>query len=127
MAKVKSVYICSDCGAESPKWVGKCPSCGAWNTYVEELVKKEPAAWRSVPGIVREGMKPRLLRDVTAKEETRIDMHDAELNRVLGGGLVKGSLVLVGGEPGIGKSTLVLQTVLQMKNLHTLYISGLYS
>lgn len=124
MAKVKSVYICSDCGAESPKWVGKCPSCGAWNTYVEELVKKEPAAWRSVPGIVREGMKPHLLRDVTAKEETRIDMHDAELNRVLGGGLVKGSLVLVGGEPGIGKSTLVLQTVLQMKDLHTLYVSG---
>ena len=124
MAKVKSVYICSDCGAESPKWVGKCPSCGAWNTYVEELVKKEPAAWRSVPRIVREGMKPRLLRDVTAKEETRIDMHDAELNRVLGGGLVKGSLVLVGGEPGIGKSTLVLQTVLQMKDLHTLYVSG---
>ena len=124
MAKVKSVYICSDCGAESPKWVGKCPSCGAWNTYVEELVKKEPAAWRSVPGIVHEGMKPRLLRDVTAKEETRIDMHDAELNRVLGGGLVKGSLVLVGGEPGIGKSTLVLQTVLQMKDLHTLYVSG---
>ena len=63
MAKVKSVYICSDCGAESPKWVGKCPSCGAWNTYVEELVKKEPAAWRSVPRIVREGMKPRLLRN----------------------------------------------------------------
>ena len=124
MAKVKSVYICSDCGAESPKWVGKCPSCGAWNTYVEEFVKKEPAAWRSVPGIVHEGMKPRLLRDVTAKEETRIDMHDAELNRVLGGGLVKGSLVLVGGEPGIGKSTLVLQTVLQMKDLHTIYVSG---
>ncbi|MDO4703195.1 DNA repair protein RadA [Tannerella sp.] len=124
MAKVKSVYICSDCGAESPKWVGKCPSCGAWNTYVEELVKKEPATWRAVPGIVRDGMKPRLLRDVTAKEETRIDMHDTELNRVLGGGLVKGSLVLVGGEPGIGKSTLVLQTVLQMKGLHTLYVSG---
>ncbi|RRD70588.1 DNA repair protein RadA [Tannerella forsythia] len=124
MAKVKSVYICSECGAESPKWVGKCPSCGAWNTYVEELIKKEPATWRAVSGIVRDGMKPRLLRDVTAKEETRIDMHDAELNRVLGGGLVKGSLVLVGGEPGIGKSTLVLQTVLQMKGLHTLYVSG---
>ncbi|RRD58832.1 DNA repair protein RadA [Tannerella forsythia] len=124
MAKVKSVYICSDCGAESPKWVGKCPSCGAWNTYVEELIKKEPATWRAASGIVRDGMKPRLLRDVTAKEETRIDMHDAELNRVLGGGLVKGSLVLVGGEPGIGKSTLVLQTVLQMKGLHTLYVSG---
>ena len=124
MAKVKSFYICSECGAESPKWVGKCPSCGAWNTYVEELIKKEPATWRAASGIVRDGMKPRLLRDVTAKEETRIDMHDAELNRVLGGGLVKGSLVLVGGEPGIGKSTLVLQTVLQMKGLHTLYVSG---
>lgn len=125
MAKIKSVYVCSNCGVESPKWVGRCPSCGEWNTYVEEVVKKDSSASsRAISGIERAGVKPQLLRDVTAKEETRIDMFDAELNRVLGGGLVKGSLVLIGGEPGIGKSTLVLQTVLQMKGLRTLYVSG---
>jgi DNA repair protein RadA/Sms len=130
MAKIKSVYICTDCGAESPKWIGKCPSCGAWNTYTEEIIKKPPsssssAASRSpIPGIEQSGTKPQLLRDVTSMEEARTDLHDAELNRVLGGGLVKGSLALIGGEPGIGKSTLVLQTVLKSKNLRTLYVSG---
>ena len=124
MAKTKSVYVCSDCGAESVKWIGKCPSCGGWNTYVEEVVKKEPAAQRSIPGIERVGMKPQLLRDVTSQEESRLDLFDSELNRVLGGGLVRGSLVLIGGEPGIGKSTLVLQTVLMLKGLRTMYVSG---
>jgi DNA repair protein RadA/Sms len=124
MAKTKSVYVCSDCGAESLKWIGKCPSCGAWNTYVEEVVKKEPVAQRSIPGIERGDTKPQLLRDVTSKEEVRMDLHDAELNRVFGGGLVKGSLALIGGEPGIGKSTLVLQTVLKSKDLRTMYVSG---
>jgi DNA repair protein RadA/Sms len=124
MAKTRSVYICSDCGAESLKWIGKCPSCGAWNTYVEEVIGKEPAARRSVPGVERSGVKPQLLRDVTSKEEARADLCDAELNRVLGGGLVKGSLVLIGGEPGIGKSTLVLQTVLRSTGLCTMYVSG---
>ena len=124
MAKTKSVYVCSDCGAESVKWIGKCPSCGGWNTYVEEVVKKEPVAQRSIPGIERAGTKPQLLRDVTSQEESRLDLRDAELNRVLGGGLVKGSLVLIGGEPGIGKSTLVLQTVLKLKGLRTMYVSG---
>ncbi|MDH6312712.1 DNA repair protein RadA/Sms [Parabacteroides sp. PFB2-10] len=125
MAKTKTVYICSDCGADSPKWVGKCPACGAWNTYVEELVAKEPAAKRTIPGITDQGKsRPTLLRDITTEEEARIDLRDAELNRVLGGGLVKGSLVLIGGEPGIGKSTLVLQTVLGLKGLKTLYVSG---
>ncbi|MDR3251664.1 MAG: DNA repair protein RadA [Tannerella sp.] len=124
MAKTKSVYVCSDCGAESVKWVGKCPSCGSWNSYVEEVIKKEPSQQRNIPGIERKGVKPQLLRDVTSEGEVRIDLHDAEFNRTLGGGLVKGSLVLIGGEPGIGKSTLVLQTVLKNKNLRTMYVSG---
>lgn len=124
MAKTKTVYVCSNCGAESLKWVGKCPSCGEWNTYVEEVIKKEPAARRVISGVEHSGVKPQLLRDVTSKEEVRVDLCDAELNRVLGGGLVKGSLVLIGGEPGIGKSTLVLQTVLQSRHLRSMYVSG---
>lgn len=125
MAKTKTVYICSNCGADSPKWIGKCPSCGQWNTYVEELIAKEPAAKRVIPGLTdKEKVRPVLLRDITATEESRIDLKDEELNRVLGGGLVKGSLVLIGGEPGIGKSTLVLQTILGLNGLKTLYVSG---
>ena len=123
--KTKTVYICSDCGAESPKWIGKCPSCGAWNTYVEEVVSKEPPAKRPLFDVPERGKaRPVLLRDITATEEARIDLRDGELNRVLGGGLVKGSLVLIGGEPGIGKSTLVLQTVLRLAGVRTLYVSG---
>ena len=123
--KTKTVYVCSDCGAESPKWIGKCPSCGAWNTYVEEIVSKEPPAKRPLFDAPEKGkVRPVLLRDITATEETRIDLRDGELNRVLGGGLVKGSLVLIGGEPGIGKSTLVLQTVLRLSGVRTLYVSG---
>jgi DNA repair protein RadA/Sms len=91
---------------------------------VEEVIKKEPSQQRNIPGIERKGVKPQLLRDVTSEGEVRIDLHDAEFNRTLGGGLVKGSLVLIGGEPGIGKSTLVLQTVLKNKNLRTMYVSG---
>ena len=127
MAKTKTVYICSNCGADSPKWLGKCPSCGEWNTYVEEVVAKEtPAAKRPVPsGLSERGQaRPVLLRDITAEKEDRLDMKDQELNRVLGGGLVKGSLVLIGGEPGIGKSTLVLQTILKLHDLKVLYVSG---
>ena len=123
--KTKTVYVCSDCGAESPKWIGKCPSCGAWNTYVEEVVSKEPPAKRPLFDVPERGKaRPVLLRDITATEEARIDLRDGELNRVLGGGLVKGSLVLIGGEPGIGKSTLVLQTVLRLAGVRTLYVSG---
>ena len=125
MAKVKTVYVCSECGADSPKWIGKCPSCNAWNTYVEEVISKEPASRRAIYGLKSEDkVRPVLLRDITAEEETRIDLNDQELNRVLGGGLVKGSLVLIGGEPGIGKSTLVLQTVLRLNGIKTLYVSG---
>ena len=124
MAKAKTVYVCSNCGVDSPKWVGKCPSCGEWNTYVEEVVAKNPVAKHIIPGLTQSDSKPQLLRDVTTNEAPRLDMQDAELNRVLGGGLVRGSLVLIGGEPGIGKSTLVLQTVLKMTGLRILYISG---
>ncbi len=125
MAKTKTVYVCSNCGTDSPKWVGKCPNCGEWNTYVEELIAKEPAAKRIIPGLIeKEKVRPVLLRDITSTEESRFNLVDEELNRVLGGGLVKGSLVLIGGEPGIGKSTLVLQTVLGLKGLKTLYVSG---
>lgn len=127
MAKTKTVYVCSHCGADSPKWLGKCPNCGEWNTYVEEVVAKEvPSAKRPVPsGLSERGQaRPVLLRDITAEKEDRLDMKDQELNRVLGGGLVKGSLVLIGGEPGIGKSTLVLQTILKLQDLKVLYVSG---
>lgn len=127
MAKTKTVYICSHCGADSPKWLGKCPNCGEWNTYVEEVVAKEvPSAKRPVPsGLSERGqVRPVLLRDITAEKEDRLDLKDQELNRVLGGGLVKGSLVLIGGEPGIGKSTLVLQTILKLHDLKVLYVSG---
>lgn len=125
MAKEKTVYVCSNCGQESPKWVGKCPSCGQWNTYVEEIVRKEPIGrhFQTVRGD-NSPVRPMLLSAIESEEEPRIDLHDAELNRVLGGGLVCGSLVLIGGEPGIGKSTLVLQTVLRMPERRVLYVSG---
>ena len=124
MAKEKTVYVCSNCGQESPKWQGKCPSCGQWNTFVEEIVRKEPAARPSLTGLAKAKSKPVTLNEINADDEPRIDMHDDELNRVLGGGLVRGSLVLLGGEPGIGKSTLILQTVLRMPEKRILYISG---
>ncbi|NDW17537.1 DNA repair protein RadA [Dysgonomonas sp. 216] len=124
MAKSKSVYVCSNCGNDSPKWLGKCPVCGEWNTYVEELIAKDTAK-RGVPsGFETPKNKPLQLKDVTTGEEPRIDLVDSEFNRVLGGGLVPGSLVLIGGEPGIGKSTLILQTILKLNTLKTLYVSG---
>ena len=124
MAKEKTVYVCSNCGQDSPKWVGKCPSCGEWNTYVEEVIRKEVVNKRPVSGIETEKPKPIVLSEIEADDEPRIDLHDEELNRVLGGGLVPGSLVLIGGEPGIGKSTLVLQTVLHIPEKRVLYVSG---
>ena len=124
MAKEKTVYVCNNCGQESPKWIGKCPSCGEWNTYVEEIVRKEMVTKRPISGIETVKPKPVTFNEIIADEEPRINLHDAELNRVLGGGLVQGSLVLIGGEPGIGKSTLVLQTVLHIPEKRILYISG---
>ncbi|NLI73033.1 MAG: DNA repair protein RadA [Bacteroidales bacterium] len=125
MAKSKTVYVCRNCGADSPKWIGKCPSCGEWNSYVEEIIQKEPSSSKVViAGLTPTKQKPILISEVQTSVEERIDTSSNELNRVLGGGLVKGSLVLIGGEPGIGKSTLVLQVVLGMKDKRTLYISG---
>lgn len=124
MAKEKAVFVCNNCGQDSPKWVGKCPNCGAWNTYVEEIIRKEPISKRPLSGMDTGKARPALLNDVITGDDHRIDLQDEELNRVLGGGLVPGSLVLIGGEPGIGKSTLVLQTVLRLPALKVLYISG---
>ncbi|MBP1676514.1 MAG: replication and repair protein RadA [Bacteroidetes bacterium] len=124
MAKTKTVYVCQNCGAGSPKWIGKCPSCGEWNSYVEEIVSKEPAQKITLAGLEITKQKPVLISEVETTEESRIDTSSSELNRVLGGGLVPGSLVLIGGEPGIGKSTLVLQVVLNLKGKRTLYVSG---
>ncbi len=125
MAKSKTVYLCQNCGYDTPKWTGKCPSCGEWNSFVEEVVRKESGQTRvAIAGLDPMKQKPMLISDVEMSEEERIDTRSNELNRVLGGGLVKGSLVLIGGEPGIGKSTLVLQVVLRMEGRRTLYISG---
>jgi DNA repair protein RadA/Sms len=124
MAKEKTLYVCSNCGQESPKWVGKCAACGQWNTYQEQVVRKEPLSVRPVRAVEVGKAKPMPLHEVEAGDEPRIDLCDAEFNRVLGGGLVPGSLVLIGGEPGIGKSTLVLQTVLRMAGKRVLYVSG---
>ena len=123
--KNKTLFFCKNCGADSPKWIGRCPSCGEWNTFVEEVIRKENAGTARInSGLGIEKPKPVLLKDIVTSDEPRIDMHDEELNRVLGGGLVPGSLVLLGGEPGIGKSTLILQTVIQLKDKRILYVSG---
>ncbi|MBR4381290.1 MAG: DNA repair protein RadA [Bacteroidaceae bacterium] len=127
MAKDKTAYVCSNCGYDSPKWLGKCPSCGQWNTFQEIVIHKDSPAKTASASMAMDtshSNKPVCLHDIDASAEPRIDMHDVELNRVLGGGLVKGSLVLIGGEPGIGKSTLVMQTVLQMPEKRILYVSG---
>ena len=126
MAKTKSVYCCNNCGAESPKWIGRCPVCGEWNTYIEQVVTVKSTSTSSKYAHSVDGTKaqPLRLEQIDSSNEPRIDLGNAELNRVLGGGLVRGSLVLIGGEPGIGKSTLILQTVLSLKNQRTLYVSG---
>ncbi len=126
MAKTKSVFVCQNCGAESPKWIGKCPACGEWNSYTEEIVHKESSSATKVPHNYSDArkQKPILIKDVVVTAEKRIDTTSEEFNRVLGGGLVEGSLVLIGGEPGIGKSTLVLQVALRMQGKKILYASG---
>ena len=124
MAKAKTVYVCQNCGAESAKWIGKCYSCGAWNSFVEEIVV--PRSKSSVPSSLAssESSKPVPLSEIKVDDLPRIDIRNRELNRVLGGGLVPGAIVLIGGEPGIGKSTLVLQMALHLDNLKILYVSG---
>jgi DNA repair protein RadA/Sms len=123
MAKVKSAYFCQNCGHEAPKWLGKCPSCNEWNTFVEELVQKQDSQVTAFSKSDRIS-KPVSLQEIQKQEHARINLADEELNRVLGGGLVRGSLVLFGGEPGIGKSTLLLQLAVTMSDLKVLYVSG---
>ncbi len=125
MAKVKqkTMWFCTSCGADSPKWQGRCPACGEWNTMVEEKVAASPTAAPASAG-QRQKAKPRAVNDIEAVDEPRIAMPSQELNRVLGGGLVKGSIVLIGGEPGVGKSTLVLQNLLSIRSRTILYVSG---
>ena len=123
MAKVKRAFFCRSCGNESPKWLGKCPACGEWNTYVEEIVQKESGAASSQ--LVRPPRAvPQKVSEIVQSNDKRIDLGNSEVNRVLGGGMVKGSLILLGGEPGIGKSTLSLQIALADNGLKTLYVSG---
>lgn len=125
MAKTQTLYFCQNCGAQSVKWMGRCSSCGEWNSLVEEVVQKESSKKGIASAFKSEHNKPLKLADIPAEDETnRINTENQELNRVLGGGLVAGSVVLVGGEPGIGKSTLLLQFALQLKHKKFLYISG---
>ncbi|MGF7075228.1 DNA repair protein RadA [Mucilaginibacter sp. 3215] len=127
MAKSKIAYFCQSCGFESPKWLGKCPSCQQWNTFVEEVIEKGNAAvpaWKPASTSQQRANKPVAVTEITYTEEHRVPTPDKEFNRVLGGGIVPGSLVLIGGEPGIGKSTLMLQLALNMPNQKVLYVSG---
>lgn len=123
MAKVRSAFFCQNCGYETPKWLGKCPSCNEWNTFVEELIEKQ------VPQVVAfsksaKSARPTLLSEISHQQLNRIQLYDKELNRVLGDGLVPGSLILFGGEPGIGKSTLLLQLAVKTPGLRVMYVSG---
>lgn len=127
MAKSKIAYFCQSCGYEAAKWLGKCPSCAQWNTFVEEVIEKPNTSvpnWKANSTTLQRANKPVAVADITFTEENRFLTPDHEFNRVLGGGIVAGSLVLIGGEPGIGKSTLMLQLALNMPNLKVLYVSG---
>lgn len=133
MAKEKTAYVCDNCGQESVKWMGKCPSCGQWNTFKEVRIGAESpvtSARKAASSVANSSSRASKaaravsLRDISTKAEPRIDTHDTELNRVLGGGIVPGSIILLGGDPGIGKSTLTLQTIIQMKERRVLYVSG---
>lgn len=127
MAKEKTAYVCENCGFDSAKWVGKCPSCGLWNTMKEIKIGSNAYSSKAKSNIIStssDSARPMKLSEISSTDEPRIDLHDGELNRVLGGGLVPGSIVLLGGEPGIGKSTLTLQTILGLKDISILYVSG---
>ncbi len=123
MAKEKSIFFCSNCGNESPKWLGKCPACGEWNTYTEERMKVSKNARSLLPQSKLES-HPLKLSEIKQESLERLSMPSGELNRVLGGGLVPGSIILIGGEPGIGKSTLVLQNMIRIRSRKVLYVSG---
>src|SRR4030042_3280173 len=121
MAKARTEYVCQTCGSKSPKWIGHCPSCSEWNSYVEEIVVRQEK--RSASQKILQSV-PRKITEITASKEQRINTGISELNRILGGGMVPGSTVLIAGEPGIGKSPLALQLALLMNKLKILYISG---
>ena len=122
MAKVKKAYFCTACGYEAPKWLGKCPACGEWNTFAEEVVSRGDE--KPAPGFARAQTRPVPVGEIEEVHHRRLDTGSTEVNRVLGGGMVRGSLVLLGGEPGIGKSTMALQLALGSRGLRTLYVSG---
>lgn len=124
MAKVKKAYFCKHCGFEAPKWLGRCPSCGEWNSFTEEVIARESGSVASAIAGCLPATRPERVSDIRKSEVRRIDVGNREVNRVLGGGLVPGSLILLGGEPGIGKSTLSLQIALAANGLKTLYVSG---
>lgn len=126
MAKLKTTYFCKNCGMESPKWIGKCPGCGEWNTFIEEpIAPKAKNSYADFGGEQqRASSKAIKIGDIKSEDLPRIKLPSGELNRVLGGGLVPGSIILIGGEPGIGKSTLVLQNVLRIRSRKVLYVSG---
>ncbi|WP_282043905.1 DNA repair protein RadA [Winogradskyella flava] len=124
MAKVKTTFFCQNCGSQYAKWQGQCTSCKAWNTIAEEVIQKpEKSDWKSPSTAAKRVSKPLRINEIDTSQEARLDMQDAEFNRVLGGGMVQGSLTLLGGEPGIGKSTLLLQIALKLP-YKTLYVSG---
>ncbi|MCF0191515.1 MAG: DNA repair protein RadA [Marinilabiliaceae bacterium] len=125
MSKIKTVYVCRECGAESPKWMGRCNQCGEWNTFSEvQIAAKAPSLTTSVTSETSSFVRPMRLSDVTVSDVSRATTANGELDRVLGGGIVPGSLILIGGEPGIGKSTLVLQMALNLPQKRVLYVSG---
>jgi len=127
MSKTSSSFFCKNCGASSPKWLGKCPACGEWNTFIEEVIHKEKTDYKKTwkkENPDKRALKPMLIDEVEKGNEQRIAIKDKEFERVLGGGIVPGSVILIGGEPGIGKSTLMLQVALQFSNKKVLYISG---
>jgi DNA repair protein RadA/Sms len=124
MAKTKTVFFCQSCGAQSAKWMGRCTSCGEWNTFVEEVVQRDESAAKTTGNFKTTESRPVKLKEIAQGNEQRITTSNGELDRVLGGGLVEGSLILVGGEPGIGKSTLMLQIALNMQGVKILYVSG---
>ena len=126
MAKARTVFVCQNCGVSSPKWMGRCPSCQEWNTFVEEVLESssKPFEWKDEKPKAGKGPKATRLQEISASEDGRVQTGDGEFDRVLGGGIVAGSLVLLGGEPGIGKSTLMLQIGLGLKDQKILYVSG---
>ena len=123
MAKTKTVYICQSCGYQSAKWAGRCSSCSEWNTFVEETVSAIPEKAKAAASL-KDAAAPQNIHELEVLQTFRIVTKDEELNRVLGGGIVPGSLILIGGEPGIGKSTLMLQIALSFDDVKVLYVSG---